>query len=105
MSNLPLQQSVSRKEQQLQDRRRNWVFATPEDDATDNTEKSLLGIENESDNMTAMERYYYRLEQSGRSSAIYDLGNVGAIRFGGQTNSYGALRNTVSGSFGETPFK
>jgi hypothetical protein len=104
LSNMPQpQQSRSRKEQQLQDRRRNWVFATPEDDSADKTEKSLLGLDNEDDNMTAMERYYYRLEQSGHSAATNGFSNVG--RFGAQTNLYGALRNTDPGSFGETPFK
>jgi hypothetical protein len=98
------QQSLSRKEQQLLDRRRNWVFATPEDDTAGKSEKSLLGLDDDDNNMTAMERYYYRLEQSSRPTAATN--GASGIRFGAQTNSYvGALRNTDPGSFGETPFK
>ena len=105
MANMPRPQSLSKQEQQLQDRRRNWVFATPEDESTDKTERSLLGLDNDNDNLTAMERYYYRLEQSGRST-VTNGASLAPNRYGAQTNSYaGALRPAEPGSFGETPFR
>ena len=107
MANMPRsQQNLSKKEQQLQDRRRNWVFATPEDESADKKEKSLLGLDNDDDNMTAMERYYYRLEKSSRPVATNGMSALSPNSFGSQTNSFGiGMRSTDPGSFGETPFK
>jgi hypothetical protein len=106
----PLPQSqptVSQEEQQLLDRRRNWVFMTPEDyAATDpRTGKSLFGADKDkNENMTAMERYYHRLEQSARP-ATNDFSGSNPDRSTAATNYFdNAVRNTDSGLFGETPF-
>ncbi len=101
------QQAISKDEQQLLDRRRNWVFMTPEDYATTDpkTGKRLLGPDKDKDdNMTAMERYYHRLEQSAQP-ATNDFSGLNPNRSGAATNYFdNAVRNSESGLFGETPF-
>lgn len=105
-----VQQSMSKEEQQLLDRRRNWVFMRPEDYATmdPKTGKSLLGSDNpDDDNMTAMERYYHRLEQSSKSSTTNDLSrtSLDRDRRSSQANDLGnALPNSDASPFGATPF-
>ena len=92
------------------DRRRNWVFMRPEDYATmdPKTGKRLLGDDHaEDDNMTAMERFYHRLEQSGKSSATNDFSRLipDRDRSIGASNYLGsALPNTDAGPFGANPF-
>jgi hypothetical protein len=104
------QQSLSKEEQQMLDRRRNWVFMRAEDYAKmdPKTGKSLLGDDHaEEDNMTAMERFYHRLEESGKSSTTNDFSRLlpDRGRSMGATNYLGsALPNTDAGPFGATPF-
>jgi hypothetical protein len=106
---MPLSQSappsISKEQQQLLDRRRNWVFMTPEDYASKDpkTGKNLSGTDKD-DNMTAMERYYHRLEQSAQP-ATNDFSGLNPNRSAASTNYFdNAVRNTDSGLFGETPF-
>jgi hypothetical protein len=102
------QQSVTKEEQQLLDRRRNWVFMRPEDYATmdSKTGKNVVGTDNESDdNLTAMERYYHRLEQPGKPSATNDFSQMNPDRSSAGLNSFaGTLPNTDVRPFGATPF-
>jgi hypothetical protein len=101
------QPTLSKEDQQLLDRRRNWVFMTPEDYATTDTKtgKSLLGTEDDKEkNMTAMERYFHRLEQSSTAAATNQFNRMNTDRLNAQTNSYGGVaRNNDSGTFA-TPF-
>jgi hypothetical protein len=102
------QQSLTKEQQQMLERRRNWVFMTPEDYATTDpkTGKSLLGTDdNKDDNMTAMERYYHRLEQSGKTSATNEFSRLNPDGMSAPTNYFGnAARSPDSGMFGQTPF-
>ena len=102
------QQTVSREEQQQLDRRRNWVFMTPEDYATTDakTGKSVLGADNDKDeNMTAMERFYHRLEQSVKPATTNEFSDMNPDRSSSATNYFGAaVKNTDPGMFGQTPF-
>lgn len=102
------QQSLSKEQQQMLDRRRNWVFMTPEDYATTDpkTGKSILGQDdNKDDNMTAMERYYYRVEQSTKPSATNEFSRLNVDRLISPTNYFDKpARSTDSGMFGQTPF-
>src|SRR6185312_2598539 len=102
-------QALTKEQQQLLERRRNWVFMTAEDYATTDpkTGKSLLGGDDDKDdNMTAMERYFHRQEQSANSSFTNNFNRLNADRVGAQTNYFdNATRSTDSGMFGQTPFK
>lgn len=104
----PQQQTLSKEEQQLLDRRRNWVFMRPEDYAADSKSgKSLLGTDNGSDdNMTAMERFYNRLAQSGKSVATNDFSQMNLDRSSALTNSFGGAlpKSRDAGAFGPVPF-
>ena len=102
------QPSISKEEQQLLERRRNWVFMQPEDYATmdPKTGKSPFGDDNENDDkMTAMERYYHRLEQSGKSTTTNEFSRLNPDRMTAATNSLGVtLPSKDTGAFGTTPF-
>jgi hypothetical protein len=102
------QHSISKEEQQLQERRRNWVFMTPEDYATTDPEtgKSMLGAnDDKDDNMTAMERFYHRLEQSTKPSTKNDFSQMNPDRSSAATNFFDSPGKTASsGMFGQTPF-
>lgn len=105
----PQQQTLSKEEQQLLDRRRNWVFMRPEDYATTDskTGKSLLGTDkNDDDNLTAMERYYHRMEQSGKSTDTNDFSRLNLDRSSSMTNSIGGAlpKSRDAGAFGPVPF-
>jgi hypothetical protein len=108
------QQSLTKEEQQLLDRRRNWVFMRPEDYAMmdPKTGKSLMGDDKDKDNnnsgdenLTAMERFYKRMEASGKSAATNEFSRFNLDSSSAQTNSYGSLPTSRDmGAFGATPF-
>jgi hypothetical protein len=104
----PQQPSLSKEEQQLIERRRNWVFMQPEDYATmdPKTGKSPFGDDTGNDDkLTAMERYYHRLEQSGKSATTNEFSRLNPERMTTATNSLGVtLPNKDAGAFGVTPF-
>jgi len=104
----PQQPTISKEEQQLIERRRNWVFMQPEDYATmdPKTGKSPVGDDNGNDDkLTAMERYYHRLEQSGKSTTTNEFSRLNPDRMTAATNSLGAtLPSKDTGAFGATPF-
>ena len=101
-------QTLSKEQQQLLERRRNWVFMTAEDYATTDpkTGKSLLGNDdNKDDNMTAMERYIHRLEQASKASSTNEFSRMNADRLSASTNYFdSAVRGSDPGMFGQTPF-
>jgi hypothetical protein len=102
------QQSLSKEQQQMLERRRNWVFMTPEDYATTDskTGKNPLGRNDDNDdNMSSIERYYHRLEKSTQSSATNEFSRLNPDRLTGRTNYFdNPVHNTDSGMFGQTPF-
>jgi len=105
------QQNLTKEEQQLLDRRRNWVFMRPEDYATmdPKTGKSLFGDDNDKkgdENLSAMERFYKRMEDSGKSAATNEFSRFNLDRSSMQTNAYGSQLPTSKevGTFGATPF-
>lgn len=106
------QQTLSKEEQQLLDRRRNWVFMTPEDYANSDSkdDKNPFSSDN-NNNMTAMERFYHRLEQSSKSAETNAFSQINSDRSNSQTNLFdtAGLRNNNTADpnmamFGQTPF-
>jgi len=108
-STLPRPQNATvstEKERELLDRRKNWVFMTPEDFASpdgknDSIEKN--GFEKKSGN--AIERYYQRLNDSEQAAATNQFSKLDSDRLTGRTNLLGGgLRPADSGTFGDSPF-
>ena len=102
----PQNRISSEREKELQDRRRNWVFMTPEDYASPDGNKSGLdgnGLDDKS--TTLMERYYQRLSDSDHAAATNQFNKLNSDQFGGRTNSLGGgLPTPGGGSFGDGPF-
>jgi hypothetical protein len=102
----PQSAEPTQRERELMDRRRNWVFLTPEEYLS-NGEKNLGveefdkdGADNKS-TMTAMQRYYQRLYDADHAPATNLLSKADS----GHTNLItGGLRNTEAGSFLDNPF-
>jgi len=83
-------QSATEREKELIDRRRNWVFMTPEDFAKSGSDKDVSpGSEKNDDGKptTAMERYYQHLYDLDQASATNQLGNTKLDRDSWATNS------------------
>ena len=95
----------SDREKELQDRRRNWVFMTPEDYASPDQKKD--GLEKDDGNKksgTAMERFYQRMYDSEQVSATNQFGALDSDRLIGRTNLLnGDARNSPGGVFSEAP--
>src|SRR5579864_8759715 len=68
----PVTRTLSPREKELLDRRRNWVFMTPEELMSGDSAEEMLGIDHynkkgtEKESMTAMERYYESLIKASR---------------------------------------
>jgi hypothetical protein len=94
------------RERELLDRRKNWVFMTPEDFASSDEKKD--GVEKdrfEKKSSTAMERYYQRLNDAEQAAATNQLNKLNSDRLNGQTNLLGGnLRPVDGGTFGDSPF-
>jgi hypothetical protein len=109
-SGLPLprpQTSVStERERELLDRRKNWVFMTPEDYAAPDGKND--GVEkNGSDKKSGsvIERYFQRLNDSGQAAMTNQFNALDSDRLKGQTNLLGGnLRPVEGGTFGDSPF-
>ena len=71
----PATRSLTRREQELLDRRKNWVFMTPEELTSDQSTEEMLGLKQYDKNgvekqpTTAMERFYERLMTNNRNPA------------------------------------
>jgi len=95
------------RERELLDRRRNWVFMTPEDyTSTDGKKDELEENSLNKNSSTVMERYYQHLYDSDHSPMTnQQFGKLNSDPFGGRTNSMGdELRNPGIGSFVDSPF-
>jgi hypothetical protein len=93
------------RERELLDRRRNWVFMTPEDYASpdgkkDGTDDNGLGKKS-----TVMERYYQHLSDADHQGATNQFGNLDAHRSAGRSNLLsGELRESGDTGFHDSPF-
>jgi len=84
---------LTEREKELLDRRRNWVFMSP-DDIVGQAESDLSGgvLDDSKDgsgkkNTTVMERYYEHLYDSDRASATNQTGKLDSASWAGPTNS------------------
>lgn len=97
----------SQRDQELLDRRRNWVFMTPEDMAGSAAEKSLNGYEKDGEekkSVTVMQRYYQHLYDSDRQAATNQVGRIDADSWTRMTNSVGGDgMRSVDSPFNTTP--
>ena len=103
----PPQNGISpERERELLDRRRNWVFMTPEDYASPDGKKDALdGNDLGGKSATLMERYYQRLTDSEHAAVTNQFNKLDADQFGGRTNLVGGdLPAPGRGSFGDSPF-
>lgn len=102
------QRTLSPEQQQLLDRRRNWVFMTPDDyasqDAKDGKDPSKAGSADDK-NLTAMERFYMRLNDSEKAAATNRLGKLKDDRGGDAGNALDdAQQNNDTSPFAASPF-
>jgi|GEM_PF-3856622 len=101
------QPAPSQRDRELLDRRRNWVFMTPEEFASPAGKKdSDPKDENTGENsLTVMERYYQRLNDADRSAATNRMNRPELSRLDTQTNLFTErLRNQDAAPFGPSPF-
>jgi len=92
---------------ELLDRRRNWVFMSPEDYASDGKKDDADGTDNAFERKpgTAMERYYQRLYDADHPAGTNQFGKLNVERSSGQTNLLGGdLGNAGNRGFGDGPF-
>jgi hypothetical protein len=86
--------TLTAREKELLDRRRNWVFMTPEELISGESSEGKLGMKqydkdgNEKEPMTAMERYYEHLIEPGR--------NMFTNQFGKDSDSWNRATNTTA---------
>lgn len=89
----PLNRTLTPRERKLLDRRRNWVFMTPEELMSGESTEELLGMKEynkdgtEKEPKNAMERYYEHLVESSR--------NTVTNQFDKDSDSGNTLTNTV----------
>jgi hypothetical protein len=94
------------RERELIDRRRNWVFMTPEDYASDGKKDGMKDDGSDKNSATLMERYYQRLNDSDQLAGTNQssINKLAGDRFGGQTNLLGGDMRPAGGAFGDSPF-
>jgi hypothetical protein len=106
----PAQQNApSQSERDLLDRRRNWVFMTPEEFSGQTPEKdiSIVGETEANGNrpITAMQRYYQRLYDSDHSIATNQFSKSDAAGWNTATNSVGpGFQNNGGSTFVTSSF-
>ena len=92
----PVTRTLTPREKELLDRRRNWVFMTPEEMMSGESAEDMLGIEQyykkrgDKQPMTAMERYYENLFHSSR--------NIATNQFDRDSDSWSKGTNTPGGA-------
>ena len=103
--------TLTPREKELLDRRKNWVFMTPEELISGEKPEETLGIKqydkdgNEKESMTAMERYYQRLIEPNRKTATNHV-DRNADSWSTATNTTaGEEQNVDDASPFESPFK
>jgi hypothetical protein len=108
----PRQQTVtpSAREREMMDRRKNWVFMTPEDFSGESSAKDISNTGDDKDAhgnrpTSAMERYYQHLYDSERATATNQFNKVDKDRWNAGTNSAGpGLQNSSGAGFVTSPF-
>ena len=96
---------ITERERELLDRRKNWVFMTPEDYASPDGKNS--GIEKDGTGKktgTAMERYFQHLNDSDQVAMTNQFNKPDSDRLTGQTNLLGGIQRPDGGTFGNSPF-
>jgi hypothetical protein len=104
----PQSAAVTERERDLLDRRKNWVFATPED-ISGEKDISIVGDDKDGNGnrpTTAMQRYYQRLYDSDQSMATNQLNKLDSNDRNATTNSdVSALQNAAGNAgFISSPF-
>ena len=100
----------SQREREMLDRRKNWVFMTPEDLSGQDEEKDITITREEQDVSgakpgTAMQRYYQHLYDTDRAMATNQFSNVDSGNRNSTTNSLGTVSQNDGGtSFVTSPF-
>jgi hypothetical protein len=104
----PQTAAPNQQEKELMDRRRNWVFMTPEDFAKPDSGKDWSTDDSKGDGKptTAMERYYQHLYDLDRASSTNQLGALKPDRGSWVTNSNSSWSDPRKGDsdFGSSPF-
>lgn len=90
---VPPARPLTQREQEWLDRRRNWVFMTPEELMSDTEADKILGLKDDQKDRqdkeptTAMERYYQHLYESDRPAAANQFSDSDSGLGDKQTNS------------------
>jgi hypothetical protein len=106
----PRQQTAtpSLREREMLDRRKNWVFMTPEDFSGESKDTSITGDDKDANGTrptSAMERYYQHLYDSERAAATNQFNKLDKDRWNAGTNSAGlGLQNGSGAGFVTSPF-
>jgi hypothetical protein len=98
-------QQLTPEQQQLLERRRNWVFMTPDDYATPDSSNEKDPVKSQSDgekNMTAMERFYQHLSDAEKAASTNRLGKANSDRT--DDSSDDARRRGDASPFAASPF-
>lgn len=98
---LPPPQSVARqadaREQEMMDRRRNWVFMTP--DEMMGTDVQVDPGKEDGQNLTVMERYYQRLYDADHPSATNNVSKMDVPSWNRSTNAFSVDGGNSSSSY------
>jgi hypothetical protein len=103
----PQQPVLSKEQQELLERRRNWIYMTPEDYAspTGKEEKDPTKPESEEEkNMTSMERFFQRMDNSQKVAVTNQSGKMNGDRLAGTGNSLNNPSRNTDNMFGQSPF-
>ena len=107
----PQTATPTERERDLLDRRKNWVFMTPEDISGQSSEKdiSIIGDDQSGNGnrpTTAMQRYYQHLYDSDQAMATNQLGKLDSNDRNASTNSAGSAFQNPAGNAGSvsSPF-
>jgi len=112
----PPKPQLTPHEKELLDRRRNWVFMTPEDLTSGEAAEEMLGIKqydkygadkygNEKEPQTALERYYEHLLAGNRGMATNEFDKRDSDSWNKETNAFtGVKRNEENAHPFESPF-
>ncbi len=93
------------RERELLDRRRNWVFMTPEEYASPDGKNGLESKDDNKQPTTAMERYYQRMNESDHVAVTNGFNRLEATRWNSRNNFTDAdVRLPDQGVFAEVPF-
>ncbi|HWC59696.1 MAG TPA: hypothetical protein VHC44_08385 [Verrucomicrobiae bacterium] len=101
-------QVLTKEQQQLLDRRRNWIFMSPEDYASptgkEEKDPTKAGSDDDKD-QTAMERFFQRMSDSEKSAATNRMAKMNGDRSTGPDSAVNnAPRNSDESPFAQSPF-